>query len=354
MQSVTSLPLDLLRKVQTAAPGEAWGELFGFLREICFPALPGGAAEVTRRDRAVAPADLFLATAGWDLWADYYACVPRTAERLAAWWAAAPPGRAVLILDGLSLREAPWLLRGAAERGYAVHAADVTGAELPADTGPFARALGFGQRSALENDGAGGAHRLPGARTDSVDLPWRECVELIDAARGWVLWHHWPDERIHKLNAPGRGLAALAAETAAQLAGDDFWALVERLTTGRRLVVTGDHGYAATGLFPDAGDREQSAYLKARYKSGRSAPAPDSEESPAPAAPDGKDSGPGAWTPPLDLVTETPHGRHGFVLGRRKWRSPGGYPTLAHGGLSLLEVAVPFIELSRPAGQSGH
>ena len=354
MQSVTSLPLDLLRKVQTAAPGEAWGELFGFLREICFPALPGGAAEVTRRDRAVAPADLFLATAGWDLWADYYACVPRTAERLAAWWAAAPPGRAVLILDGLSLREAPWLLRGAAERGYAVHAAEVTGAELPADTGPFARALGFGQRSALENDRAGGAHRLPGARTDSVDLPWRECVELIDAARGWVLWHHWPDERIHKLNAPGRGLAALAAETAAQLAGDDFWALVERLTTGRRLVVTGDHGYAATGLFPDAGDREQSAYLKARYKSGRSAPAPDSEESPAPAAPDGKDSGPGAWTPPLDLVTETPHGRHGFVLGRRKWRSPGGYPTLAHGGLSLLEVAVPFIELSRPAGQSGH
>ncbi len=341
---MTALPLGVLRKVQTAASAEAWGELFGFVREVCFPALSGAAAEVTRRDRAVAPADLFLATAGWDLWADYYASVPRTAERLAAWWAAAPPGRAVLILDGLSLREAPWLLWGAAERGYTVHAADVTGAELPADTVPFARALGFGQRSALENDGAGGAHRLPGARTDSVDLPWRECVDLIDAARDWVLWHHWPDDRIHKLNAPGRGLAALAAETAAQLAGDDFWALVKRLTTGRRLIVTGDHGYAATGLFPDAGDREQSAYLKARYKSGRSAP--DAGEPP-------EEAGPGAWTPPLDLVTETPHGRHGFVLGRRKWRSQGGYPTLAHGGLSLLEVAVPFIELSRPSGHAG-
>ena len=332
---MSALPLDLLRRLQTAAPANAWGALLAFVRGLCFPALSGAAAEVTRRDRAVAPADLFLATAGWELWADYYAGVPRTADRLAAWWAETAPGRAVLILDALSLREAPWLLHGAEERGYAVRAAAVTGAELPADTGPFARALGFGQRSALANDGAGGAHRLPGARTDSVDLPWRECVELIDAAPDWVLWHHWPDDRIHHLSAPGRGLAALARETAAQLAGDDFWALVERLTTGRRLVITGDHGYAATGLFPDARDREQTAYLKARFKSGRSAPA-------------AGDAGPGAWTPPLDAVLETPHGRQALVLGRRKWRSPGGYPTLAHGGLSLLEVAVPFIELARP------
>lgn len=39
-----------------------------------------------------------------------------------------------------------------------------------------------------------------------------------------------------------------------------------------------------------------------------------------------------------------------FALGRRKWKSQGGYPTLTHGGLSLLEVAVPFIELSRTGG----
>jgi hypothetical protein len=50
------------------------------------------------------------------------------------------------------------------------------------------------------------------------------------------------------------------------------------------------------------------------------------------------------------LMLETPHGKHAFALGRRKWKSQGGYPTLAHGGLSLLEVAVPFIELSRPMG----
>jgi hypothetical protein len=33
--------------------------------------------------------------------------VPRTAPALAEWWAGKSPGRAVLILGGLSLREAP-------------------------------------------------------------------------------------------------------------------------------------------------------------------------------------------------------------------------------------------------------
>ena len=334
---MNTLPLDLLRRLQAATPAAAWRELFRFLWHTCSQEVSAGrpASELLRRDRTLAPADLFLATAGWDLWSNYYASVPTTAERLVAWWSTTTPGRAVLILDALSLRETPWLLQGAAERGYSVRSAEVTGAELPADTGSFAQALGFGQRSALENDGASGTHRLPGARTDSVDLPWQECVALIDAAPDWMLWHHWPDDRIHDLGAPGRGLSALAGEVANQLSSDHFWALIERLATGRRVVITGDHGYAATGLFPDAAGSEQTQYLKSRFKSGRCSPGP---------------SEPGSWVPPIDLNLETPHGRHGFVLGRRKWKSPGGYPTLAHGGLSLLEVAVPFIELSRSRG----
>ncbi len=334
---MTALSLELLRKLQLAPPNEAWAELFSFAWETCNPkiSVPKAASEITRRDRAIAPADLFIATAGWDLWSCYYGSVLRTAERLADWWSINPPGRAVLVLDALSLREAPWLLHGAVARGYTVHAAEPTGAELPADTNSFAKALGVGQRSTLENNGASGSHKLQGARTDSVDLPWQECVDLIDASTDWVLWHHWPDDRIHKLGSPGHGLSVLAREVAGQLTSDDFWSLVERLTTGRRLVITSDHGYAATGLFPDTADKKQAQYLKSRFKSGRSAPAENS---------------PSDWVPPIDVVLDTPHGRYAFALGRRKWKSQGGYPTLAHGGLSLLEVAVPFIELSRAAG----
>ena len=48
-----------------------------------------------------------------------------------------------------------------------------------------------------------------------------------------------------------------------------------------------------------------------------------------------------------DLVIDGPHGAHLLAMGRRKWRSQGGYPTLTHGGLSLLEVLSPFVEISK-------
>jgi len=335
---VTSLPLTLLREVETADAKQAWPALLRYAWQVCAEPLTeaGAVAEVTKRERTVAAVDLWLATAAWDLWCEYEDCMPRASELLAEWWAARSPGRAVLILDGLSLREAPWLVEGAKARGYTVHQVAAAGAELPADTSPFAKALGFGQRSALENNGASGTHRLPGAVTDSVGIPWKEAVEQVTSAADWVLWHHWPDDRLHELGVPGHGLQALTEEASVQLNSDDFWALVHRLTTGRRLLITSDHGYAASGHFPDTTDDNQTKHLKTRFKSGRCAADP---EEPSP------------WVPPIDLVLDTVHGRHAYVLGRRKWKSQGGYPTLTHGGLSLLEVAVPFIELSRTGGK---
>jgi len=104
------------------------------------------------------------------------------------------------------------------------------------------------------------------------------------------------------------------------------------MATGRRLVITSDHGYAASGMFADVGDKEQVAWLKTNFGSSRFADAPSTAH---------------PWVPPISLCLQSTHGTNQFVLGRRKWRSAGGYPTLAHGGLSLLEVAVPFIEISR-------
>lgn len=53
---------------------------------------------------------------------------------------------------------------------------------------------------------------------------------------------------------------------------------------------------------------------------------------------------------PVDLHMETARGPHRFALGRRGWRVQAGRKNLSHGGLSVLETAVPFIELSKPAG----
>ena len=325
-------PLDLLEKIQTASATDAWRAIFEYALAICSAPLQVSSAsqQVTSRDKELANLDLILSSSGWELWTEFEGNVERTADALANWWASQTGDRSILILDGLSLREVPWLIQGANERGYQVKVR-ATGAELPANTTPFAKALGFGQRSDLENNQASQTHRLKGAFTDCVNLPWIDCANQINFEPNWVLWHHWPDCQIHDLAAPGKGVSALAMEAANQLTSDDFWILIDRLTQQRNLVITSDHGYAASGLFSDASE-EQAKYLKNTFKGQRCTDDLQTES---------------AWIPPVDVVVSSQHGQKRYVLGRRKWKNAGGYPTLTHGGLSVLEVASPFIEISK-------
>jgi hypothetical protein len=328
-----ALPLKLIQTLQQAQPKEAWSAILDHAWQICSQSITPGKAEVemVKRDRTIGDIDHYLATAGWDLWSAYESSVMRTSNELSLWWDAHTPGRAVLVLDALSLREVSWILSQAETRGFKIHNAKATCAELPADTTPFAKSLGFSQRSALSNNGGPETNNLHGACTESVDIEWTACADLIGSEPDWVFWHHWPDNRLHNHDDPGKGLSSLAKEAEVHLTSDDFWSLVDRLAHGRRMVITSDHGYAASGLFPDS-NKEQTDYLKKIYKSGRW---------------NNIQQEPGAWAPPIDLAIQTIHGQHLFVNGRRKWKSAGGYPTLTHGGLSVLEIAVPFIEISR-------
>lgn len=328
-----ALSLGLLSRLTQTPPEEAWREIIETALALTSQAVPAGnpSGEIIRRDREIGELDHFLSAGGWELWQSFGQAVETTAERLARWWGEPYAAKAVLILDGLSLRELPWLLQGAEARGFAVQGFTATAAELPGETQAFAQALGFSSRSQLQNNGAGLAHRLAPARTESVALPWKDCAGLVDASPNWVFWHYWPDSALHDGAGAGQGLDKLAKDAALQLTSDDFWQFVERLATGRRLVITSDHGYAATGLFYDATD-EQAAFLKSTFKSGRCVSG-------------AVNAGP--FMPPVALGIDGSHGPHLLALGRWKWRSQGGYPTLAHGGLSLLEVLSPFIELTR-------
>ena len=323
----------LLQSVTSGTPQQAWSDIANHLWEVCSVPVPAAVAdaEVVKRDRNLTELENVLSGSAWDLWEHFEVSVQKTSQAIVEFWHSIHSGKAVLILDGLSLREVPWLLEQATTRDYTIHQAGVRGAELPCETTPFANALGFSQRSALENNQAGSAHKLTGAGTESCDLPWKDCIERVGNHAGFVFWHHWPDDRMHDLSKPGEGSHKLAREAHAALSSDDFWQFIARLTTGRRLVITSDHGYAACGHFPDLVDKDQVAYMRQVFKNGRTA------------ASDGEH---GAWVPPIDLRLRTAHGTHQYVLGRRKWRSPSGYPTLHHGGLSLLEVFVPYIELS--------
>lgn len=328
-----ALDAAMLAELVKGSDEEAWRVIINHAIDIASkPLLPEkSTGEVIRREREIGLLDHFLSSSAWDLWQNFGSAVERTSDRLVRWWSEPYSAKAVLILDGLSLRELPWILQGAEQHGFTLHNVSAFASELPGETNEFARALGFGSRSQLQNNGGGGAHRLQQTATETVDMPWKDCEALITAAKNWVFWHHWPDSKIHDGAVAGQGLDTLTRDAADQLTSADFWSFVERLATGRRLVITSDHGYAATGYFPDA-EGEVGQYLKSTFSSGRSA----------------KGQGEiGPFVPPVAMQIAGPHSDHRLAVGRWKWKSPGGYPTLTHGGLSLLEVLSPFVEITK-------
>ncbi len=329
------MPLDsgLVDVVTKGSSADAWSATINRALEISSRPLSLGNVphEVVKRDREIGDLDLLLSSSSWDLWQAFSETVKRNSAKLLDWWAQPFSAKAVLILDGLSLRELPWLLQGAQDHGFSVHEVNANSSELPGETDEFAQALGFGSRSQLQNNGGGSAHKLQPARTESVDLPWKDCEALIGSTPNQLFWHHWPDSKVHDGAGAGQGLEILARDAATQLNSEEFWDFVKRLATGRRLVITSDHGYAATGYFPDA-EGELAQFLKKSFSSGRNTTG-------------AQDSGP--FVPPVALQVNGPHGAHLLALGRWKWKNQGGYPTLTHGGLSLLEVLCPFVELTR-------
>lgn len=313
-------------------PTEAWRAFSDDLLSIwSVPYADGNiTSEVKKREQLSSDFDLLLASTAWELWHDFQSSVPSTASRLKEWWASFTAPRAVLVLDAMSLRELPMLVREAPKHGIAVQSVGVTRSELPADTNTFARALNLPQRSSLENNGKPSTFALPDAHTETTNLPWVDCANRLGVHPNWVFWHQWPDAKLHEYSSANYGIDALAAEVSAQMSSPEFWSFITKLAQGRRMVITSDHGYAASGLFSDS-SQEQSNYLKETLKSQRVSAASDVSA--------------GSFCPPVDMVMSTPAGLNRFALGRRKWRSPGGYPTLVHGGLSLLEVLVPFVEI---------
>ena len=125
-------------------------------------------------------------------------------------------------------------------------------------------------------------------------------------------------------------LSLVAAQTKRQLTGSDFWAFVDRIRQGRRLVITADHGYANSHTFSDEVQNPETIQLL-RNTFGAMRNSVDSPNAPWPRN----------HLPPLVAMLSG----HLAVIGQRKWSVQSGFPHLCHGGLSLLEATVPYIEL---------
>ncbi len=309
--------------LDTPDPKEAWAALFARLSETA----QSTTSPVALHDATVAP-DRLLSEAAWELWHRYADSASRTSDRLKEWFnTPSPSGRAVLILDALSLRELPLILGAARARGIEPRNIAVTGAEAPSTTDQFAKALGLPTRSALQHDGKPGTFALGNGQdlfTDVLSIPFEDCT--VPPKPKVVLWHTWLDDLIHLRKKLPDQIASLASTV---LQSDGFWAFIDKLRQGRELVITADHGYAVSKRFStEETDPEAVDVLRQVFGASRYAAASAFWEK--------------RFMPPVALDANGYH----VVMGQRKWKVQGGFPHVCHGGLSLLEVAVPWVEVT--------
>lgn len=313
-------------------PDVVWRAIFARLCEVSLAATNPAAMH-----RETILPDRLLAESAWDLWQQFPAAAPTVVAGLRDFWAGTSgvAGSAILILDALSLRELPIIVAAAKKRGIEPVRCEVRGSQVPTETDQFAQALGLPSRSKLFNNQPPASFIFNGVdtHTDVIDAPFADCVPSVTAKPRLFLWHKWPDEPLIHLHADkDEGATIVASEVKRQVNSDGFWQFVDRLRQGRRLIITGDHGYATAREFYHE-YKDQAAQDFAGVFGAQRAIRED------PSKP-----WPRRHLPPPVLRFNNGGGEWLVIVGQRKWKVRGGSPTLCHRGLTLLEAAVPFIE----------
>ena len=308
-------------------PEAVWSDIFDRLRDV---ALATPNPQILHK-QTVDP-DRLLAESAWSLWEDFPTHAPKVIDALKQFWiSGSVSGTAVVILDALSLRELPLIVTAAEKRNITPVRIEVRGSEVPTDTDQFAKALGVPSRSKLYNNKPPGSFIFAGedTYTDVLDLPFEDCLSAVKPKPRLFLWHSWLDDLLHRYGANDDAHTTVARETKEQLGADGFWNFIDRIREGRRLVITSDHGYAVSQFFYTEKDDDAVKLLKQQFGAKRCA-----QEKP-------DNQWPQRHLPPLAIR----HDGWLAVTGQRQWKIQGGFPHLCHRGLSLLEAAVPFIEL---------
>ena len=312
-----------------SSPEKVWEGIYERLRDVALDAAKPSIIE----KEAINP-DRLLADSAWNLWEEFPHRSPTAVAALKDFWVKThPSGTAILILDGLSLRELYCIVTEAKRRKIGTTRIDALASEAPTETNSFAAALGLSSRSQLANNKApaGFVFRGEDTHTDVLDAPFEDCLSAVPPKERLFFWHVWPDFPLIDENGKKLDNAAeVAAKTTQErLSSDGFWNFVNRLRQGRRLVLTSDHGYGVRDSFSnEEKDPKSVALLRETFKARRCA-----VENPA-------NPWPRRNLPPLACR----HNGQLVVMGQRWWSIQGGFPALFHGGLSLLEATVPYIQ----------
>jgi len=268
--------------------------------------------------------DRLLSETAWELWNTFTKDVKKTSENLIEWTNNSTASKAVLVLDALSLRELFVIKETAELKNINVTNLFITAAECPSSTTEFAKALGVPGRSSISHNGKSASFKPfnSDCYTDVYGVPFEDCGVPTD--KNVFIWHSWLDDLIHQSSTPD----VLEKKSSQTLQSDGFWAFINNLRQGRKLVITSDHGYAVSRNFSsNIDDARTTEVLRKSFGAKRYANKPEE---------------------PINTIlpiTINNANNQVVIIGQNKWKVPGGYPQICHGGMSLLESLVPWIEL---------
>jgi hypothetical protein len=237
--------------------------------------------------------------------------------------------RAVVVFDGLSLRELPLLLALAGQTGFQVDEARAIATSLPTET------IDFVSQRVVGPDAAHGLgpSQLPSVKALKVRGVHAEYLDSLNprvalpTGKSLLLWSTWPD-RLFK-NDEARFDTQLFPQFCDHVA--TLWKYtVQAIPPGMPIVITSDHGYIFFGGTAESA-RESAAAEQLRQQRHRVF----EEQAPYPA--------------PHPDLQRFPAQRLAMLRGRLKTRPKGtsSKHLYQHGGFSLMEVLVPWVLLHR-------
>jgi hypothetical protein len=280
-------------------------------------------------EAAVCRLEEVLSTGAPKVW-DELAAASASAPTLRDWLGLSAPlplakPRAAVVFDGLSLREMPLLLRMAEKSGLRVKSADVIATCLPTETLRYVEERVLGQPVGPSR--LRGRTELAERNVEAFYLEQPNAREAYPSGRSLLVWSSYPDRLFFNDEARSEALFGTFHKDYIPT----IWkCTVQALPAGVPIVVTADHGYTFFGADLESVRQSDAPALlgQARWKQFA-----ENEVFPE-------------WHPDLQLLHQE---RIAMLRGRLRARPQGSSSrkVYQHGGFSLMEVLVPWIELER-------
>ena len=232
---------------------------------------------------------------------------------------------AAVVFDGLSLRELPLLLKNAEESGFRVKSVKIVATSLPTETKHYIEQRVIGRQIAPSQ--LRGRTELAEKNVEAFYLDQPNTRERFASDHSLLIWSSYPDRLYSNDEARNDALFTTFHRDHISV----IWkCTVQSIPSGIPIVVTSDHGYVFFGVSLESTRQSDAPNLLGQSRWKKFEP---HEQFPE-------------WNPDMQLLKDT---RIAMLRGRLRTRPQGqvSRKLYQHGGFSLMETLVPWIELER-------